>query len=65
METDFQLTLDRSKKTGVVKVGKDSYPLEQGKITGWVPLEFKAGFIKITGIAQWALEQTGEGKPVE
>lgn len=65
LELKFKFTVDREKKTGVVEIGKETYKLEMGKISDWVRLEFKAGFIKIPGISQWVLEEVREGKPVK
>lgn len=64
LEIPFQMETDRANRTAVVTVGKESYTLEMGKITEWLKLEFKAGFIKISGIAQWVLEDVSEGKPL-
>ena len=60
----FTLTLDREHKKATVKVGKETLTLEQGKMSDWMALEFKAGMIKIGGIGQWVLEEVGEGKPI-
>jgi predicted AlkP superfamily phosphohydrolase/phosphomutase len=58
LEINFSLTLDSSNGSGEIRIGKDLYPIERKKLSGWIPLEFKAGIIKISGIAQWVLEDT-------
>ncbi len=65
LELPFILTVDRPKKSAVIKMGKDTYKLEQGKMTDWIQLHFKAGMAKIAGIAQWVLEDVSEGKPIK
>lgn len=56
LRLDFKLTLDKDKKTAVIEIGRNKYHLSQGKTHPWIRLEFKAGFIKIAGIAQLVLE---------
>lgn len=65
LEIPFQLTVNREKETAEVKVGKETLKLEKGKLTRWMELEFKVGFIKIAGIAQWVLEEIGIEKPLK
>jgi predicted AlkP superfamily phosphohydrolase/phosphomutase len=65
LELTFKLTVDPENKTADVEIGKETYKLEMGKISDWVRLEFKAGLIKIAGIAQWVLEDVREGKPIK
>jgi predicted AlkP superfamily phosphohydrolase/phosphomutase len=65
LELTFNLEVDRKNQTASVERGKEKYKLEMGKISEWVKLEFKAGLIKIAGIAQWVLEEVGEGCPVK
>jgi len=65
LEITFKLEVDRKNQTASVEIGKEKYKLEMGKISEWVKLEFKAGLIKIAGIAQWVLEEVGEGRPVK
>lgn len=55
---DFKLMIDKEKKAAVMEIGKETYDLEQGKTLDWIPLEFKAGIIKISGIVQIVLEDT-------
>lgn len=56
LQLDFQLRLDKEKKAAEIVIGKEKYNLEQGKTHNWVKFEFKAGLIKISGIAQLVLE---------
>jgi predicted AlkP superfamily phosphohydrolase/phosphomutase len=65
LEIAFTLSLDRSTKSGAIRIGKETLRLEQGKMSDWMRLEFKAGFIKISGIAQWVLGDITEGSPVQ
>ncbi len=65
LETKFKLEVDRENQTAFVEIKKERYKLEMGKISDWIKLEFKAGLIKIAGIAQWVLEEAREGHPVK
>jgi len=65
LELAFTLKVDRSKKSAVITIGKETYTLEQGKSSDWITLEFKAGLVKVAGIAQWVLEDVTEGHPVK
>jgi predicted AlkP superfamily phosphohydrolase/phosphomutase len=65
LEQAFTLTVSRAEKSALIKIGKETYKLEQGKTSEWIPLHFKAGMIKIAGIAQWVLEDVGEGRPIK
>ncbi len=62
LEIKFKLTVDKEKKTADMEIGKDTYHLEQGKTHNWITLNFKAGLIKISGIAQLVLEDTNPVK---
>ncbi len=58
LELDFKFTLNKGNGSGEIKIGKDKYRIESKKLSSWILLEFKAGLIKISGIAQWVLEDT-------
>lgn len=58
LEVKFSLSVDKEKNGASVKIGKDEFFLEKGKISDWKKIDFKAGFIKISGIAQFFLEET-------
>jgi predicted AlkP superfamily phosphohydrolase/phosphomutase len=62
LQLNFKLTVNKDKKTAEMAIGKETYHLEQGQTHPWIKLEFKAGFIKISGIAQLVLEDTGPVK---
>jgi predicted AlkP superfamily phosphohydrolase/phosphomutase len=64
LQQSFTVKVNRADKTASLEVGKEKITLEQGKLSDWVLLEFKAGLVKITGIGQWVLEEVGEGKPI-
>jgi predicted AlkP superfamily phosphohydrolase/phosphomutase len=61
----FTLVADPANKSAAVTVGKESFTLEQGKISPWMTFEFRAGFIKVAGIGQWVLENVEEGKALQ
>ena len=65
LELTFTLKVDRPKKSAVITIGKESVTLEQGKTSDWISLEFKAGLVKVAGIAQWVLEDVSEGHPIK
>lgn len=56
LELTFKLTINRDKGSAAVEIGKEKYALQLGKLSDWVKLQFKAGWIKISGIAQFVLE---------
>ncbi len=56
LEEKFSITLDKEKNGAKIKIGRDEFFLEKGKITDWKKVSFKAGFIRISGIAQFFLE---------
>ncbi|MEN8153586.1 MAG: alkaline phosphatase family protein [Acidobacteriota bacterium] len=58
LEVKFSLSVNQDKESAIVKIGKDEFVLEKGKISDWKKIEFKVGFIKISGIAQFFLEET-------
>ncbi|MGE5340087.1 MAG: alkaline phosphatase family protein [Candidatus Omnitrophota bacterium] len=64
LETPFTLTVTPDAQAATVKVGKESVKLEKGKLSGWMRLEFKAGIVKIPGIAQWVLESAEPNRPI-
>jgi len=65
LEIPFTLDMDFSSHSAIMKIGKESFRLEQGKISEWIRLEFKAGMIKVAGIAQWVLAKANEGETVQ
>jgi len=62
LKQDFTLHIDKNKKTAKINFGTEDILLEQGKISKWHHIYFKAGFIKITGIVQFYLEDTSPVK---
>lgn len=64
LEVPFTLKVDREKETALLTIGKEKITIEKGKLSAWVPVRFKAGLVKISGIAQWVLEEAKEGKPI-
>jgi predicted AlkP superfamily phosphohydrolase/phosphomutase len=56
LEIPFTLKLDRGARQAEITVGKETFTLEQNRLSPWVKLEFKAGLIGVAGIAQWVLE---------
>lgn len=56
LQIEFKLIINKENKSAVVKIGKDKIDLKQGDLSEWMRVGFKAGFIKISGIAQWVLE---------
>ncbi len=56
LEIPFTLTLDREKHCVEIAVGKEKFNLRQNVVSPWIKLEFKAGLIRVAGIAQWVLE---------
>lgn len=52
----FKLTVAKEKNTAVFEIGAEKVSLEPGKLSEWLPVEFKAGIIKIGGIVQLVLE---------
>lgn len=65
LELDFIITVDRKEKTAVLQIDKEKINLKKGVTSEWMTLTFKAGFIKVSGIAQWVLEDVGENKPIK
>ena len=53
--------LEMKNDSAIVKFGKEEVKLEKGKLSDWIRLEFKVGFIKIKGVVQLVLEDT---KPI-
>lgn len=58
MEFDFTIDILPGGKKAEVNTSEGSFILEKGKISLWQKVSFKAGFIKISGIAQFFLEDT-------
>jgi predicted AlkP superfamily phosphohydrolase/phosphomutase len=56
LEIPFTLKLDRGARQAEISVGKETFTLEQNRLSPWVKLEFKAGLIGVAGIGQWVLE---------
>ncbi len=57
LEEKFSITLDKEKNGAKIKIGRDEFFIEKGKITEWKKVNFKVGLIKIAGIAQFFLEE--------
>ena len=55
LSTPFTLTLDPSGKGAEFKTGKESIRLEIDAISPWIPVEFRAGMIRISGVVQLVL----------
>ncbi len=56
LEIPFVLVLDRENKSVEITVGREKINLRQNQLSPWIKLEFKAGLIRVAGIAQWVLE---------
>ncbi len=56
LEEKFTITVDKNRNGVLIKFGKEEFFVEKGKITEWKKVYFKAGLIKIAGIAQYFLE---------
>lgn len=56
LELEFRLRLNKDNQSAVIEVGRESIHIEKNRLSQWAPLEFRAGLIKIGGIAQWVLE---------
>ncbi len=52
----FKLIIDNEKNTAFFEIGAEKVTIEPGKLSEWIRVEFKAGFIKIGGIVQLVLE---------
>ncbi|MCP5101821.1 MAG: nucleotide pyrophosphatase, partial [bacterium] len=52
----FKLMVDKEKNSVSFQIGKEKLTIQPGKITDWINVEFKAGFIKISGLVQLVLE---------
>lgn len=48
----FKLTVDKKEKNAFIEIGTEKVKLEEGKLTGWIRVEFKAGPVKISGLVQ-------------
>ena len=56
LEIPFTLVADRENHRVEITVGKEKISLPQNQLSSWVKLEFKAGLVRVAGIAQWVLE---------
>ncbi|MBN2400272.1 MAG: alkaline phosphatase family protein [Candidatus Aminicenantes bacterium] len=56
MEISFTLVLNREDKSVEIAVGREKINLRQNQLSPWIKLEFRAGMIRVAGIAQWVLE---------
>lgn len=56
MEIPFTLIVDRDKKSVEITIGREKIDLCQNVLSPWIKLEFRAGLIRVAGIAQWVLE---------
>jgi predicted AlkP superfamily phosphohydrolase/phosphomutase len=57
LEIPFTLRLDRGGRSVEIVVGKEKITLKQHQLSPWMKLDFKAGLIGVSGIAQWVLEE--------
>jgi predicted AlkP superfamily phosphohydrolase/phosphomutase len=64
LELPFSLEVDWENKTADLTLGKETFKILHKDINGWIPVQFKAGFIKVSGIMQGVLEEVEEGKPL-
>jgi len=55
LSTPFTLTVDAEAGMAEFKSGNESIHLEQDCISPWIPVEFRAGLIRITGVVQLVL----------
>jgi predicted AlkP superfamily phosphohydrolase/phosphomutase len=58
LELGFKLHLNGGGDDAVIELNKEKYPIKRNTLSEWIPLQFKAGMISISGIAQWVLEST-------
>jgi len=58
LETDFTVDILSGGEKANITLSGDTFQLEKGKISGWHNVKFKAGFIKISGVVQFFLEET-------
>ncbi|MCK4835574.1 MAG: alkaline phosphatase family protein, partial [Candidatus Aminicenantes bacterium] len=56
LKLEFKLRLNKDNNSAVIEIGKETVQIEKKRMSEWMLLEFRAGFIKISGIAQWVLE---------
>jgi len=64
LELPFTLDVNYTDKSAVLKIDKESKRINVGQITEWLQVNFKIGFIKISGLVQIVLEEATEGKPI-
>lgn len=57
LKIPFTVRTDPAKKTALVTIGKEKITLEQGKISSWIRVSFKAGLISVSGIVQLTMEE--------
>jgi predicted AlkP superfamily phosphohydrolase/phosphomutase len=57
LEIPFTLRLDKEARSVEIAVGKEKLTVKQHRLSPWVKLDFKAGFVGVAGIAQWVLEE--------
>jgi len=62
LEIPFRLQVDKENGSGTIEIDGETHTLVKGKLTPWIRLQFKAGLIKISGIAQVVLVETGPVK---
>ncbi len=55
LSTPFTLKVDDSGRGAVLRVGKENVHLEPDRISRWIPVEFRAGMIRISGVVQLVL----------
>ncbi len=64
LEIPFKITIDFASQSAQITIEKNTINLEKGKMSQWISLNFKAGLIKIPGIAQFILEEVVPDKPI-
>ncbi len=58
LEVEFSMEIINDGNEAKIEMSGESFVLKRGKISDWKKVAFKAGFIKISGIAQFFLEET-------
>ena len=61
LSTPFSLGINRGTDTAEFKIGGETVILKKDQISRWIPVEFRAGLIRISGLVQLVL---GELDPV-
>jgi predicted AlkP superfamily phosphohydrolase/phosphomutase len=56
LQIGFTLKVNRGDGSGEVRVDRDKVALAPHQLSAWQAIEFKAGWAKVSGVAQWVLE---------